>query len=174
MKLPFCVACLAKEDLQHHHLVTRAEGGKDNDANLITLCTACHDKLHDRQTKGTYNHSKNIKAGLRRAVAEGKQLGRPRIESRARGADQESSERTWQSRRARARQAIRGGCEHSVEGRPRPFSRRGRQRRLKRANPVAAALGPPRPDFLTIPSRATPRCQRKDSSLATPRSEKGG
>jgi hypothetical protein len=90
MKLPFCVACLAKEDLQHHHLVTRAEGGEDADTNLITLCAACHDKLHSRQTNGGYNHSRNTKAGLQRAVSEGKQLGRPRIdpdlEARIRGA----------------------------------------------------------------------------------------
>jgi hypothetical protein len=79
MKLPFCVACLAKEGLHHHHLVTRAEGGGDADTNLITLCVACHDKLHNRQVNGAYNHSKNTKAGLRRAVSEGKQLGRPRI-----------------------------------------------------------------------------------------------
>ena len=37
MKLPFCVACGSKEDLQHHHLVTRIEGGADDDTNLITL-----------------------------------------------------------------------------------------------------------------------------------------
>jgi len=80
MKLPFCAACLAKEDLQHHHLVTRAEGGKENEANVITLCTSCHDKLHERQAKGTYNHSKNVRAGLRRAVSEGKRLGRPRLD----------------------------------------------------------------------------------------------
>jgi ribosome-binding protein aMBF1 (putative translation factor) len=79
VKLPFCVACLAKEDLQHHHLVTRKEGGKDDETNLITLCVSCHDKLHERQIAGTYDHSRNIKAGLRRAVAEGKELGRPRI-----------------------------------------------------------------------------------------------
>ena len=27
MKFPICVACGPRDDLQHHHLVTRAEGG---------------------------------------------------------------------------------------------------------------------------------------------------
>jgi hypothetical protein len=27
MKLTFCAACGSRDDLQHHHLVTRAEGG---------------------------------------------------------------------------------------------------------------------------------------------------
>jgi hypothetical protein len=44
MRLPFCVACAATDDLQHHHLVTRAEGGDNEETNLITLCTACHYK----------------------------------------------------------------------------------------------------------------------------------
>ena len=57
MKLPFCVACGSKEDPQHHHLVTRIEGGADDDTNLITLCTACHHKLHERQMHGAYKHS---------------------------------------------------------------------------------------------------------------------
>jgi hypothetical protein len=28
MRLAFCVACGSTEDLQHHHLVTRSEGGQ--------------------------------------------------------------------------------------------------------------------------------------------------
>ena len=39
MRLTFCAACGAIEDLQHHHLVTRSEGRKrfDDERNLITL-----------------------------------------------------------------------------------------------------------------------------------------
>ena len=55
MKLKFCVACDSKEDLQHHHLVTRAEGGRNIPSNLITLCYPCHLKLHQRQMNGAYN-----------------------------------------------------------------------------------------------------------------------
>jgi 5-methylcytosine-specific restriction endonuclease McrA len=41
MKLTLCVACGSTDDLQHHHLVTRAEGGSDDESNLITLCCGC-------------------------------------------------------------------------------------------------------------------------------------
>ncbi len=41
MKFPICVACGSREDLQHHHLVTRGEGGSDDEWNLITLCYPC-------------------------------------------------------------------------------------------------------------------------------------
>jgi Helix-turn-helix domain of resolvase/HNH endonuclease len=78
MKLPFCVACLAKEDLQHHHLLMRSEGGGSEEANLITLCTACHYKLHQRQVGGTYNHSQRRLEGIARAKATGVRFGRPR------------------------------------------------------------------------------------------------
>ena len=77
MKLPFCVACGSKEDLQHHHLVTRIEGGADNETNLITLCTACHHKLHERQMHGAYKHSSQIRAGMARAKERGTESGKP-------------------------------------------------------------------------------------------------
>ena len=80
MKLKFCVACGAKDDLQHHHLVTRAEGGSDNPSNLITLCSSCHHKLHERQTDGRYNHSQRTKDAFQAAKARGKRLGNPRLE----------------------------------------------------------------------------------------------
>jgi hypothetical protein len=66
---------LAKDDLQHHHLVTRLEGGGDEETNLITLCTACHYKLHQRQKNGTYNLGERIRNGLARAKAKGTHLG---------------------------------------------------------------------------------------------------
>jgi hypothetical protein len=33
VKLAFCAACGSTEDLQHHHLVTRGEGGGEDEAN---------------------------------------------------------------------------------------------------------------------------------------------
>ena len=75
MRFPICVACGSKEDLQHHHLVTRPEGGSNDPSNLITLCTGCHFKLHARQMNGTYNASRRTKAGLAVAKARGKKLG---------------------------------------------------------------------------------------------------
>jgi hypothetical protein len=75
MKLPFCVACLAKDDLQHHHLVTRAEGGGSEETNLITLCAAGHHKLHQRYMDGTYNHGKRVRSGQAQAKARGVHFG---------------------------------------------------------------------------------------------------
>ena len=69
MKLTFCVACGSEDDLQHHHLVTRAEGGGDDELNLITLCCGCHLKLHARRRNGMYNASERVKAAL--AAAKG-------------------------------------------------------------------------------------------------------
>jgi hypothetical protein len=77
MKLPFCVACLAKDNLQHHHLITRAEGGSNEETNLITLCTTCHHKLHRRQIDGTYSHHERVRSGQARAKAKGVHIGRP-------------------------------------------------------------------------------------------------
>ena len=52
MKLTFCAACGSKDDLQHHHLVTRGERGSDDERNLITLCDPCHAKLRERRSDG--------------------------------------------------------------------------------------------------------------------------
>ena len=71
MKLAFCVACGSTDDLHHHHLVPRSKGGSDDEANLITLCTGCHDKLQ----VGAYEHSQRTAAGLAAAKARGVELG---------------------------------------------------------------------------------------------------
>ena len=73
MKFAFCVACLATDDLRHHHLVTRAEGGSDDETNLISLCSGCHDKLHRRQRNGAYKV--RGKTALAAATARGIALG---------------------------------------------------------------------------------------------------
>ena len=52
MRLTFCAACGSKDDLQHHHLVTRSEGDSDDERNLITLCDPCHAKLRERRSDG--------------------------------------------------------------------------------------------------------------------------
>lgn len=53
------IACLMRDDyscqqcgkkharLEAHHLIFRERGGKDTLANLLTLCEACHHKLHE-------------------------------------------------------------------------------------------------------------------------------
>jgi hypothetical protein len=49
----------------------RSKGGSDDEANLITLCTGCHDKLQ----VGAYDHSQRTAAGLAAAKARGVELG---------------------------------------------------------------------------------------------------
>lgn len=71
MKLTFCVACGATDDLQHHHLVTRAEKGSDDESNLITLCCSCHAKLHNRQQNGVYNSKERIRDAKRHLASQG-------------------------------------------------------------------------------------------------------
>jgi hypothetical protein len=77
MKFPICVACGAQDDLQHHHLVTRAEGGSNDKTNLIALCHGCHLKPHARQARRVQcqpSHS----CGVAKARARGVKFGRKR------------------------------------------------------------------------------------------------
>ena len=57
MKLEFSLPVGRRSDLQHGHLVTKAKGGSDAEPNRITLCTSCHDKLH-QQRYGANKHSR--------------------------------------------------------------------------------------------------------------------
>src|SRR5260370_35957886 len=44
-----CQHCQGKSRdrrLEVHHLVFRSQGGSDEEANLLTLCKTCHDRLH--------------------------------------------------------------------------------------------------------------------------------
>jgi len=77
VKLEFCVACGSKDDLQHRHLVTKAKGGGGAERNLITLCTGCHDRLHQHRYDA-HKHSKRIKTALAARRARGASVGRPK------------------------------------------------------------------------------------------------
>jgi hypothetical protein len=71
MKLTFCAACGSKDDLQHHHLVTRSEGDSDDERNLITLCDPCRAKLRERRSDGpTAADRLNEAAGRRRFLSD--------------------------------------------------------------------------------------------------------
>ena len=41
-----CQACGSMQNLQVHHMEFRSQGGKDSEANLITLCARCHAEMH--------------------------------------------------------------------------------------------------------------------------------
>jgi 5-methylcytosine-specific restriction endonuclease McrA len=41
-----CQFCGARDQLQVHHLQSRAQLGADVEENLITLCNRCHENVH--------------------------------------------------------------------------------------------------------------------------------
>jgi len=41
-----CQYCGRREQLEVHHMRSRAQLGADSEPNLITLCAICHGKLH--------------------------------------------------------------------------------------------------------------------------------
>jgi hypothetical protein len=62
-----CQNCKGKckdSRLEVHHIIFRANGGSDDEANLVTLCKTCHDRIHDGKLiikggkkKGQLNHA---------------------------------------------------------------------------------------------------------------------
>jgi 5-methylcytosine-specific restriction endonuclease McrA len=43
-----CQFCGRMSNLEVHHREFRSHSGADSDENLITLCTACHTRMHRR------------------------------------------------------------------------------------------------------------------------------
>ena len=43
-----CQSCGTMSNLEAHHREFRSHSGDDSEENLITLCTACHAKVHRR------------------------------------------------------------------------------------------------------------------------------
>jgi len=102
MRLAFCVACGEREAdaLEHHHLVPRAAGGSDDEANLITLCHVCHGKAHGYERA----HVRRLtKIGLAAAKARGVKLGGARgavlsVEAKAKGVEvRKEKAQSWAS-----------------------------------------------------------------------------
>ena len=62
-KHPFCEMCFAKGIIvpvdEVHHKIPLAEGGTNDQANLISLCKSCHAKIHGE--RGDYHGSKKNK-----------------------------------------------------------------------------------------------------------------
>jgi hypothetical protein len=77
LRLKFCVACGNdnQDELHHHHLIARSQGGSDEETNLITFCVECHGRLHG--VKWCNNHRDLIRSGHDRVRAEGTRSGRP-------------------------------------------------------------------------------------------------
>ena len=69
-----CGNCGSADDLEIHHIVPIIYGGTNRYTNLAVLCGACHGAVHESKSRSC---SALTKAGLERAKAEGKQLGRP-------------------------------------------------------------------------------------------------
>ncbi|MGD0506186.1 MAG: HNH endonuclease [Terriglobales bacterium] len=44
-----CQSCGTMSNLEVHHGQFRSHSGEDSEDNLITLCTACHARVHDRK-----------------------------------------------------------------------------------------------------------------------------
>jgi len=43
-----CQNCGSMQHLQVHHLELRSQSGSDVEQNLITLCTECHARIHQK------------------------------------------------------------------------------------------------------------------------------
>jgi ATP-dependent DNA helicase RecQ len=43
-----CQSCGTTSNLEVHHRKFRSHAGADSEENLITLCTACHTRVHRR------------------------------------------------------------------------------------------------------------------------------
>jgi 5-methylcytosine-specific restriction endonuclease McrA len=41
-----CQICGRMQNMQVHHLEFRSQSGSDEEQNLITLCTECHERVH--------------------------------------------------------------------------------------------------------------------------------
>lgn len=43
-----CQSCGTMSNLEVHHMEFRSQSGHDSEGNLITLCAACHARMHRR------------------------------------------------------------------------------------------------------------------------------
>ena len=47
-----CTVCGHEHRLTRHHKVPKAKGGSDLESNLVGVCRACHDQIHEVKTRG--------------------------------------------------------------------------------------------------------------------------
>lgn len=73
----FCIFCGELESLENHHILPRVLDGTDQQENLITLCTICHDKIH--LIGKPSNHLELQRIGIEKAKAAGLYKGRQQV-----------------------------------------------------------------------------------------------
>ena len=79
MFLKFCAICGATDDLQHHHFTAVADGGSDDETNMLTLCTKHHREIHSRSYRDSIHHANLTKKGMAAAKARGQVFGNPKL-----------------------------------------------------------------------------------------------
>jgi len=52
-----CQTCGSMQHLQVHHLKFRSHSGSDVEQNLITLCPACHARMHRKTRRNRHSGS---------------------------------------------------------------------------------------------------------------------
>lgn len=77
MRLTFCALCGCDDPgrLEHHHVTPRSQGGDDSEANLLTVCSSCHGKVHGMQRRSEIGAL--TRAGIAKARQRGVRLGPP-------------------------------------------------------------------------------------------------
>lgn len=64
-----CQHCGAVDRLEVHHIIKRADGGSNDDDNLVTLCVPCHRRVEKRGGWRNPASAANGKAGGRRITS---------------------------------------------------------------------------------------------------------
>lgn len=70
-----CRNCGATNDLQYHHIVPIACGGRDTLDNMVCLCADCHSLIHYGE-KGRIAHGYQVKRGIAAARERGVNVGK--------------------------------------------------------------------------------------------------
>ena len=81
MKLEFCALCGTTEKLHHHHVIPKAQGGTDDEDNLLTLCYDHHAMIHSISPTRFNNMQVLAAIGRKNAMARGVKMGmKPKYE----------------------------------------------------------------------------------------------
>ena len=50
-----CQVCGGMQNLKVHHLKFRSQSGSDEEQNLITLCAQCHEQMHQKPRRRSFD-----------------------------------------------------------------------------------------------------------------------